>query len=141
VTVLLLVTLALTGLTLVLYPARDGRTALRRCIWLIGAYTLLSYNLFSWYLLWLLPLLALFIQPGRLLGLRFDAWTGWWLFSGLAVLSYTFFIDWKPVPIAQWAEFLPLYLFLLLDLAVHWKGFKSFLRHNNEQLPQAKAHF
>jgi hypothetical protein len=113
---LLLAILALVSLATVLQPAKDGETALRRCIWLIGAYTLLSYNLFSWYLLWLLPLLALFVQPGRWLGLRGDAWTGWWLFSGLIALSYTFFIDWKPVLLAQWAMFWPLYLFLVLAL-------------------------
>jgi alpha-1,6-mannosyltransferase len=114
---LLLAILALISLAMVLQPARDGETALRRCIWLIGAYTLLSYNLFSWYLLWLLPLLALFVQPGHRFGLGSGAWTGWWLFSGLIGLSYTFFIDWKPVPLAQWAQFWPLYLFLLLALA------------------------
>ena len=133
VAVLLLAILALISLTLVLRPAVDGETALRRCIWLIGAYTLLSYNLFSWYLLWLLPLLTLFVQPGRLLGLRADAWTGWWLFGGLIALSYTFFIDWKPVPVAQWAQFLPLYLFLLLGLARRWKDFKFYVRRNTEQ--------
>jgi hypothetical protein len=74
--------------------------------------------LFSWYLLWLLPLLAIFLQParlGRLPVLRADAWTGWWLFCGLAALSYTFFIRWRPVAAATWAQFLPLYAFLLID--------------------------
>lgn len=122
--ILLLTILAFISLTMVLRPATDGETAIRRCLWLIGAYILLSYNLFSWYLLWLLPLLALFIRPGQPFGLRADAWTGWWLFSGLVALSYSFFIDWRPVPIAQWAEFLPLYLFLLLDLVHRWKDFR-----------------
>jgi len=115
--VLLLTILALISLVMVLRPAADGETALRRCVWLMGVYTLLSYNLFSWYLLWLLPLLALFVQPGRLLGLRANAWTGWWFFSGLLALSYTFFIAWRPVPLPQWIEFVPLYIFLLVDLA------------------------
>jgi hypothetical protein len=113
---LLLAILVLMSLTMVLQPAKDGETALRRCIWLIGAYILLSYNLFSWYLLWLLPLAALFVQPGRWLGLSGDAWTGWWLFSGLTALSYTFFIGWKPIPLAQGVQFWPLYLFLGLNL-------------------------
>jgi len=133
VAVLLLAILAVIGLIMVLPPPADGETAIRRCLWLIGAYTLLSYNLFSWYLLWLLPLLALFVQPGQLFGLRADAWTGWWLFSGLIALSYTFFIDWKPVPVAQWVQFLPLYLFLLLDLARRWKDFNFYVRRNTEQ--------
>jgi hypothetical protein len=133
VTLLLLLSLALISLTFVLSPATDGQTALRRCIWLIGAYTLFSYNLFSWYLLWLLPLLALFIQPGPWLGLRPDAWTGWWLFSGLVTLSYTFFIDWKPVPLPQWLEFLPLYLFLGLDWAQRRKQFQFALNPETQQ--------
>ena len=133
VAVLLLAILAVISLIMVLPPPADGETAIRRCLWLIGAYILLSYNLFSWYLLWLLPLLALFVQPGRWFGLQANGWTGWWLFSGLIALSYTFFIDWKPVPVAQWVQFLPLYLFLLLDLARGWKDFKFYVRRNPEQ--------
>jgi alpha-1,6-mannosyltransferase len=112
----LLALLGLVSVAMMLRPAADGATAIRRSLWLLGAYTLLSYNLFSWYLLWLLPLLALFLRPDARFGLRLDAWTGWWLFSGSIALSYTFFIAWKPVPVAQWAEFLPLYVFLLFDL-------------------------
>lgn len=128
VSLLLLAGLALLSLAMVLHPAKDGETALRRSLWLIGAYILLSYNLFSWYLLWLLPLLALFVRPGRWLGFRGDAWTGWWLFSGLIALSYTFFIHWKPVPVAQWAQFWPLYLFLAMDLARRWPGIDFYLK-------------
>ena len=112
---LTLVTLALLSAWMVWQPAPNGESALRRCIWLIGAVTLLTQNLFPWYLLWLLPLVAIFLQPGRLLGLRPDAWTGWWLFTGLVGLSYSFFIAWKPVPWAQWAQFVPLYGLLLAD--------------------------
>jgi alpha-1,6-mannosyltransferase len=115
---LLLGALALLGLYMLRHPAQDGETALRRSLWLMGAFILLSHDLFSWYMLWLLPLLAVFLQPGRLgrlPALRADAWTGWWLFCGLAALSYTFFIRWRPVPAAIWGEFLPLYALLLLD--------------------------
>ena len=107
--------LALLGLGMVLRPAASGEVAVRRCVWLIGAYTLLTQNLFSWYLLWLLPLVAVFLRPGRLLGLRADGWTGWWLFCGLVALSYTFFIRWQPVPAMLWAQFVPLYGLLLWD--------------------------
>jgi alpha-1,6-mannosyltransferase len=134
VRVTLLAILALASLVMVLRPATDGETAVRRCIWLIGAYTLLYYNLFSWYLLWLLPLLALFVQPGRFFGLQADAWTGWWLFSGLIALSYTFFIAWKPVPLLQWVEFVPLYLFLLLDLLRRGKNFTLDLRYRRQSV-------
>jgi alpha-1,6-mannosyltransferase len=108
-------TLALLGLAMILRPAASGEAAVRRSIWLIGAFTLLTQNLFPWYLLWLLPLVALFLRPGRLLGLRADAWTGWWLFCGLVGLSYTFFIDWQPVTAALWVQFAPLYALLLWD--------------------------
>jgi hypothetical protein len=103
------------GLAMVLRPAPSGEAAVRRCAWLIGAFTLLTQNLFSWYLLWLLPLAALFLEPGHLVGLRADAWTGWWLSCGLVALSYSFFIRWRPVPAALWAQFLPLYSLLLWD--------------------------
>ena len=33
-------------------------------------------------------------------------------------LSYLFFIRWKPVPWAIWVQFLPLYAFILVDLAI-----------------------
>ena len=115
---LLLGGLALLGLYMLWRPAQEGETAMRRSLWLMGVFALLSHDLFSWYLLWLLPLLAIFLQParlGRLPVLRADAWTGWWLFCGLAALSYTFFIRWRPVAAATWAQFLPLYAFLLAD--------------------------
>jgi alpha-1,6-mannosyltransferase len=105
----------------IIKPAPDAETALRRCIWPIGAITLLSQNLFSWYLLWLLPLVAIFLQPSdKRFGIvslpRADAWTGWWLFCGLVGFSYAFFIRWKIVEAAILAQFLPLYAFLLMGL-------------------------
>ncbi|MGB8212595.1 MAG: glycosyltransferase family 87 protein [Anaerolineales bacterium] len=113
--------IALAALWAIFHPAADAEMALRRCIWPIGIFTLLSQNLFSWYMLWLLPLVALFIEPSgrKLAGLnlpRLDAWTGWWLFCGLVGLSYTFFINWQPMEAAILAQFLPLYAFLLVDL-------------------------
>ena len=105
--------LAVLGVWMLLRPARSGEEAVRRCVWLIGAFTILTQNLFSWYMLWLLPLIAIYLRPGSLFGLHADAWTGWWLFCGLVALSYTFFIDWRPVRSALWAQFLPLYAFLI----------------------------
>lgn len=104
----------------IIKPAPNAETTLRRCILPIGIITLLSQNLFSWYLLWLLPLIAIFLEPSKInLGMlilpRVNAWTGWWLFCGLIALSYTFFIDWKPVKAAIYAQFLPLYAILLID--------------------------
>lgn len=105
-----------------LRPNQARGSAIRRCIWPIGAFTLLTRNLFPWYMLWLVPLVAVFLAPGERLEQAgsgrppLNSWTGWWLFTGLVALSYTFFIDWKPVPLAAWIEFLPLYGFLLFDL-------------------------
>lgn len=113
----------------VFHPAQDAQTALRRCIWPIGVVTLLSQDLFAWYMLWLLPLIAVFLQPSsikwRRLSLpKIDAWTGWWLFCGLVGLSYTFFIEWKTVPSAIQIEFIPLYLILIVNLiTLLWKNF------------------
>ena len=115
-------------------PAPDAETAIRRCIVPIGIITLLSQNLFSWYMLWLLPLIAIFLKPSNIrfgiLALpRLDAWTGWWLFCGLVGLSYSFFIKWKPVNAAIQFEFLPLYAILFIDLANFlWKKFGYPLR-------------
>jgi alpha-1,6-mannosyltransferase len=121
---LLLLTLFVLGLLALFMarnPAQDGEQAVRRSIWLIGAFTLLTQNLFSWYMLWMLPLVALFVEPGLRLSYvslpRLNGWTGWWLFCGLVVLSYSFFLAWRPVPWAIWAQFVPLYLLLFVDLA------------------------
>jgi uncharacterized membrane protein len=117
---LVAIVIAIAGVWALIRPGPDAKTALQRCILPIGALTLLSQDLFSWYMLWLLPLVAIFLAPSRLnLGImrlpRLDAWTGWWLFCGLVGLSYTYFIAWKPVELAIWAQYLPLYLFLLVD--------------------------
>jgi len=120
---LLLVALAAIYLVAFLRPNTKAEDAIRRCIWPIGAFTLLTRNLFPWYLLWLVPLVAIFLilptalQQARPTRLPLNSWTGWWLFSGLIALAYTFFIDWKPIPLAAGAEFLPLYIFLFIDLA------------------------
>jgi hypothetical protein len=111
----------------IIKPALNAETALRRCIWPVGVITLLSRNLFSWYLLWLLPLVAIFLQPsgkfwGRLPLPRVNAWTGWWLFCGLIGLSYTFFIQSETVETAILLQFIPLYTFVLIDLFRFFKG-------------------
>ncbi len=115
----LVITLIAAGWAIT-HPAPDARTALRRCILPIGVLTLLSQDLFSWYMLWLLPLIAIFLTPSdKGLGIlkfpQLDAWTGWWLFCGLIGLSYTVFINGRPIKTATLAQFLPLYLFLLID--------------------------
>ena len=121
----LIVAVLLTIYLFFLYrPAADAETALRRCLWPIGAYTLLTINLYPWYLLWLVPFLTLFLASRqaetrtqlarRLLS---SSWTGWWLLSGLIALAYTFYIHRVPDWVAILAQFIPLYEFLLIDLA------------------------
>ncbi len=126
--------LALAGIWMVFHPVADGESAVRRCTWMIAIFTLLNQDLFSWYLLWALPLAAIFLRlednprfnfAG---GLRLDAWTGWWLFCGLAALSYTFFLKWKPESAAIWAQFLPLYGLLALDGLRRYLGWRSAAR-------------
>jgi len=131
---LLLLAAALLAIYVIAFlrPERSMESTVRRCIWPIGAFALLTRNLFPWYMLWLVPLVAIFLKPGEQLSqsspnrLYLNSWTGWWLFSGLVVLAYTFFIDWKPVPWASWIQYLPLYGFLGLDLA-RWLRQKSML--------------
>jgi hypothetical protein len=104
--------LGLSGL-LILRPAGTGKAALIRCVWLVGWFTLFTQNLFPWYLLWLLPLAALFAEPGPVLGLKLAPMSAWLLFTGAVALAYTFFIRWRVVPWAQAAEFWPVYALLL----------------------------
>ena len=131
-TVISLALIAIFAAWAILKPAPDAETAIKRCILPIGVITLLSQNLFSWYMLWLLPLIAIFIEPTdkHIMGFalpRMDAWIGWWLFCGLIALSYTFFIDWKPVNVALYAQFMPLYAILLIDLVRNYA--KRFAIH------------
>jgi hypothetical protein len=107
--------MALLGALFVLRPAADGRAALGRCVWLIGWFTLWTQNLFPWYLLWLLPLLAVFAAPGRWLGFSAAPATAWLIFTGSVALAYLFFIRWRVVPAGQAAEFVPLYALLALN--------------------------
>ena len=86
-------------------------------------------------MLWLLPLVAIFLETGdkRMGTLRLpkiDLWTGWWLFCGLVGLIYFAFIPGLPIPLlvlGDLAEFVPLYIFI--SLAVRnssWKNSSDF---------------
>ena len=124
----------IAGIWCVLHPAPDAETVLRRCILPIGIVTLFSQDLLAWYMLWLLPLTAIFLQPSStkwktITFPKMDAWFGWWLFCGLIALSYTFFIKWTPVNFAIHAEFIPLYLILCVNLIILlWKKFALYLK-------------
>ncbi|MFZ2520820.1 MAG: glycosyltransferase family 87 protein, partial [Anaerolineae bacterium] len=103
--------LALLAVWALWQPLNRPATARRRAWAVMTVFFVLSQNLFSWYLLMLMPLLALDLRRGRW-GLALDAPTGWLLFTGLTALSYTFFITWHPVPWAIWAQYGVLLLFL-----------------------------
>ena len=102
------------------------QAALRRCLWLIGWFTLFTQNLFPWYLLWLLPLLTVFVEPGRLLGFKLDAPTAWLLFSGTIALAYVFFVRWRVVTWAQVLEYGPLFALLLLSAVLVWQSPRTY---------------
>lgn len=106
--------LALLSGLFVLRPAAAGREALGRCAWLIGWFTLFTQNLFPWYLLWLLPLIVVFLEPGRAWGFKLAPISAWLIFSGSAALAYLFFIKWRVVGWGQVAEYAPLYALLVL---------------------------
>lgn len=77
---------------------RRGRPLPEAAVWLVGGFVLLSPNIFPWYVLWLVPFLAL--APS----------VAWIAFTGTVALAYTFFLQ-EPWAIAGWArvlEFAPL---------------------------------
>jgi alpha-1,6-mannosyltransferase len=141
---LLAAALAIIYLAFFLRPALDAESALRRCMWPMGVFTLLSQDLFPWYLLWMVPVLALLLSQVCRMGmprwtsLLESAWSAWWLFTGLVALAYTFFIHWRPVPLAQWIEFSPLYALLIVSLLLHlrqrgWAPFETRLEPGDDR--------
>jgi len=107
--------LLVLGLIFALRPAADARAALWRCVWLIGWFTLWTQNLFAWYMLWLLPLLVVFLEPGRWFGLRLAPASAWLVFTVTVAFSYLFFIRWQVSLPGQVAEYAPLYGLLALS--------------------------
>ncbi len=100
------VLIILVSLWFWLFPAKTPQQAVLRCYWPIGIYLLVNHNLFSWYALWLLPLIVISIDK------RVNAGLAWWVFTGTLALSYVFFIDWKTQPWSIQLQFWPLYLLL-----------------------------
>lgn len=113
--VLMFAALVATSVIFVLRPAASPEQAIRRCVWPIGVFTLVTPNLMPWYLLWLIPLLALFLEPGRL-GFRLNSWTAWLLFTGLVALSYVSFASPELFDWMVYVEFLPLYALLVFSI-------------------------
>ncbi|MBI2161938.1 MAG: DUF2029 domain-containing protein [Candidatus Rokubacteria bacterium] len=77
---------------------RRTRPLPEAAVWLVGGFVLLSPNIFPWYVLWLVPFLAL--APS----------VAWIAFTGTVALAYTFFLQ-QPWAVPAWArvlEFAPL---------------------------------
>lgn len=110
---LLLAGLAATGLWFLLRPDDSPRGYLRRGLIIVGWVTLLSQNLFPWYLLWALPFIAIALRPGPWLLAPTPA-AAWWLFCGLVGLSYSFWLEARPSLPFLLAQYLPLYALLAL---------------------------
>jgi hypothetical protein len=58
------------------------------------------------------------IEPGKFFGFKFAPMTAWLIFSGMIMLSYLFFVEWRVNLWAQAAEYVPLYVVLLLPLLI-----------------------
>jgi len=106
-----IVTLAVLG-ALVAFVAlgRRGAPLIDRAFIVIGGGIVLSPNVFPWYVVWLVPFLA--IRPS----------VPWIAFTGTVGLAYTFFLR-EPWAIPAWAragEFLPLALGAGWALAKPW---------------------
>jgi len=114
VLVLMPLSVILVSIYFLVVPARTARQAILRCIVPISLYLLISQNLFPWYVLWILPLVALTLHRGSLIGFLPNTALAWWIFSGLVVLSYTLFITGYAQFWASWAQFIPLYALLVL---------------------------
>lgn len=115
-----------------LRPAHTAREAILRCAWPAGIYLMVNMNLHAWYVLLMLPLVALDLGKG--INAAINAALAWWLFSGLVALAYVFFIDWE---VHSWAialQFWPLYV--LLALAALLRIRETWLnRHRGEYTP------
>ncbi len=105
------------SLIFIIRPAISIRQAILRCMWPIGIYLLINHNLFSWYALWLLPLITLDLRLSKWRNLfTLNGAFAWWVFSGTLALSYTFFMYRKEDPTSIRLEFVPLYLLLAAAL-------------------------
>jgi hypothetical protein len=108
--------IAIVSLAFVIFPARTPREAILRCFVPISIYLLVNHNLFSWYALWLLPLLAL------VLDFKLNMALVGWVFTGTIALSYTFFIQWRVEPWGISLQFVPIYLLTLAVALRHGRG-------------------
>jgi alpha-1,6-mannosyltransferase len=85
----LLVALGAISLYFVLRPVKNGEQAIRRCVWPLVAFALMTQYLLPWYLLPIVPLSALYVRSGRM-GFKPDGWAVLLLITGGSTLGYAF---------------------------------------------------
>jgi hypothetical protein len=105
----------LFGLYCVIVPARSAQEAIRRCIYPIGIYLIVNMNLFSWYVILILPHLTFSLERGRWVGFKLNSGLAWVIFSGLVMVSYNLFVTGWAQPWESSVQFIPLYGLLLLS--------------------------
>lgn len=105
---------------LAVHPRARARPLPHRALAALGLFLLLSSTVHAWYLTWLLPPLAMILEPaGRPLVFR-PLWAyAWLLFSGLAVLPYLTYADHQWQLWISVAEYGPVYALLG---AAWWKS-------------------
>jgi hypothetical protein len=96
-----------------LWAAMRNLEPLRAAYLLFGAVPLFSQNAFSWYFLWVAPLLVFFPNPAWLL-LTILQFLSYHVLIGYGILSV-----WKFDPFFLWLEYAPFYALLL------WQAFRS----------------
>ncbi|MFN8471531.1 MAG: glycosyltransferase 87 family protein [Anaerolineae bacterium] len=105
-----------------LRPSKGEQQYLVRGFTIIALLTLGSQFLQPWYVLWLLPFLTtLWPWSSPSIGYRVlpvNVWLAWLLFSGTVFLSYHYYIGERYSPLFVGAEYLPLYLLLVLPWLV-----------------------
>jgi len=110
--------LAVAGLWVIFVSAiRRNSSLSARAVLLIGGLTLLSPNIFPWYVVWLVPFLA--VAPSA----------PWIAFTASVMFAYAFFLQqpWAVPPWARVVEFAPLAMGALYWLvkqypAIRWEG-------------------
>jgi uncharacterized membrane protein len=120
---LMVALIALVSLYFWRFPAQTAREAILRCAWPIGIYLIVNQNVFPWYVIFVLPLIAIELRSGRI-----SYALAWWVFSGLIVLAYTFFIADKQIEWTTALEYYPFYLLLVLVFVIQ----KREARHRKE---------
>ncbi|MBA3870760.1 MAG: DUF2029 domain-containing protein [Anaerolineae bacterium] len=126
------VLVVVTSLIFIIWPAASARQAILRCLWPIGIYLLINHNLFSWYALWLLPLITLDLQLSKWRSLfKLNSAFAWWVFSGTIALSYTFFLYRKENVTAIGLEFVPIYILLGIALFLSLYPYFKTKRHQS----------